>query len=149
MNIKKTLLTAALTLSTGLACADNTNLTVAKSALNVDETVTKLEHILQQRGLKIFGKFEHSRLAREAGLEMTDTVVVAFGAPKAGTPLMQCTPQIALELPLKFLIYRDGKQTQVAYEDISHVAARYGAQECAAVEKLSAAQRGLLDAVTQ
>ena len=80
---------------------------------------------------------------------MTDTTVVVFGSPKVGTLLMQCKPSVALELPLKFLFYKDGDKTVIAYEDAKNIAARYGAQECEAVGKLSGAQANLLKEVAQ
>ncbi|CZE45838.1 DUF302 domain-containing protein [Campylobacter geochelonis] len=146
--MRKTLLLLAVCAT--FLLGDNKMLTTATSPLSVDETASKLTNILESKGLKIFGVFEHSKLAKEAGLDMSDTVVVAFGAPKAGTPLMQCAPQIALELPLKILIYKnsDGKTT-VAYEDIKEIAKRYDAQDCAPVENLSKAQANFFNAITK
>ncbi|WP_419250227.1 DUF302 domain-containing protein [Campylobacter fetus] len=94
--------------------------------------------------------FEHSKLAKEVNLEMRDTVVVAFGAPKAGTPLMQCEPSIALELPLKMVIYKDNdSKTVVAYRDIKDIAKSYGANCDEVVNKLSAAQSNFFKAITK
>lgn len=119
-----------------------------KTNLSVDEVVTKATKILQEKNLKIFSVFEHSKLAKDVNLEMTDTSVIVFGSPKVGTLLMQCSPKIALELPLKFLVYKAGNETILAYEDIKNIAKRYDAN-CEITEKLSIAQENLAKAITK
>lgn len=146
--MKKILL--ALSIFSTLSFAGEKVLQSGTSSLSVEETAQKLQNILKEKGLKIFGVFEHSKLAKEVGLEMQDTIVVAFGAPKAGTPLMQCEPQIALELPLKMLIYKDKNgKTIVAYEDIKSIAKRYDAKCDNVLTNLSKAQANFFKAVTQ
>ena len=119
------------------------------STLSVEEVSTKLQDILKSKGLRIFGVFEHSKLAKEANLSMQDTIVVAFGAPKAGTPLMQCAPEIALELPLKILIYKDkdGK-TNILYRDIKDIAKDYNVDCKEVLDGLSKAQASFFEAIT-
>lgn len=80
---------------------------------------------------------------------MQETQVVIFGAPKAGTPLMVCSPKIALELPLKTLIYKNkAGKTIVAYEEIKSIAKRYDTKNCQEiVEKLSKAQQNIFNVV--
>ena len=39
--------------------------------------------------------------ARQAGLTLRETVLVIFGSPQAGTPVMAASPLAALDLPLK------------------------------------------------
>ena len=74
------------------------------SHYSVDETVHRLEALLQERSVKLFCVIDHSGEAAAAGLSMPSTKVVIFGSPKAGTPLMQAAPSLALDLPLKLLI---------------------------------------------
>ncbi|CUU68666.1 DUF302 domain-containing protein [Campylobacter hyointestinalis] len=146
--MKKVLLIVSLLAS--LAFAGDKMLVSGVSPLSVDETALKLQNIIKDKGLKIFGVFEHSKLAKEVNLQMNDTVVVAFGAPKAGTPLMQCEPSIALELPLKMLIYKNSDgNTIVAYDDIKNIAKSYNANCDEVVNKLSAAQANFFKAVTK
>lgn len=137
---------AALAVS---AFAGESMLTKGVSALSVDETVAKFSDILKEKGIMLFDVFNHSKLAKEAGLEMSETSVVVFGAPKVGTLLMKCEPQIALELPMKFLIYKDGDKTTVAYEDIKNIAKRYNVQNCDVIEKISGVQANLHKALTK
>ena len=74
---------------------------------SVDETVEKLKQLLQFNGVTLFAIIDHSGEAKKAGLGMPDTKVVIFGSPKAGTPVMLHAPLIAIDLPLKILIWQD------------------------------------------
>jgi uncharacterized protein (DUF302 family) len=76
--------------------------------------------------LKLFAVIDHSGEARHAGLELRDTMVVLFGSPAAGTPVMVASPLAALDLPLKVLVWDDEGQTKVSYIDPAALAARYG-----------------------
>lgn len=144
--MKKIILSAAMAAVTAFG---GDMLTTGISPLGVDETTDKLANIVKEKGLMLFDVVAHSKLAKEAGLEMTDTNVVIFGSPKVGTLLMQCSPAIALELPMKFLIYKKESKTVVAYEDVKSIAARYGAGDCAPVAKMSELQANLLKAVSK
>src|ERR1700722_19306733 len=79
------------------------------SAHSVEETVDRLESILQEKGIKLFALVDHSGEAEKAGLRMPNTKLVIFGNPKAGTPLMLAAPTIAIDLPLKILIWEDAE----------------------------------------
>src|ERR1700722_16595505 len=74
------------------------------SAHSVEETVDRLESILQEKGIKLFALVDHSGEAEKAGLRMPNTKLLIFGNPKAGTPLMLAAATAAIDLPLKILI---------------------------------------------
>ena len=71
---------------------------------SVDETVVRLQTLLQEKVIKIFCLVDHSGEAQAAGLSMRPTKLLIFGNPKAGTPLMIDAPATALDLPLKILV---------------------------------------------
>ncbi len=73
----------------------------------VDKTLDRLESILKEKGVAIFAIVDHSGEAAKVGLEMRPTKLVIFGNPKGGTPLMISTPTVAIDLPLKALIWED------------------------------------------
>lgn len=77
------------------------------SQSSVDQTVERLTDILQKKGVKIFAVIDHSGEAEKAGLKMPPTKLIIFGSPKAGTPLMLEAPEVALDLPLKILVWED------------------------------------------
>src|SRR5450755_2154833 len=79
------------------------------SKYSVEETMRRLEALLQERGVTIFARIDHSGEAEKAGLKMRPTKLLIFGSPKAGTPLMQASPSIAIDLPLKALFWQDSE----------------------------------------
>jgi uncharacterized protein (DUF302 family) len=74
------------------------------SNYSVDETVARLQTLLQEKGVKLFCLIDHSGEAAGAGLTMRPAKLLIFGSPKAGTPLMVAAPSTALDLPLKILV---------------------------------------------
>ena len=96
------------------------------SPRSVADTVARLSTIVAARGMKQFAVIDHSGEAQHAGLELRDTKLVIFGSPQAGTPLMVAAPLVALDLPLRVLVWADGHRTQVSYTAPTTLAARYG-----------------------
>jgi ribose 5-phosphate isomerase A len=101
-------------------------LTTKLTSLSVPEAVARLRALLDAKGVKLFDVIDHSGEAERMGLSLRDTKVVIFGAPPAGTPVMEAVPEAALDLPLKVLIWRDGDQTKLTYASAEVLAARYG-----------------------
>lgn len=73
----------------------------------VAEMLTKLLAVVEARGLKVFAVVDHSGEAEKAGLKMRPTQLVIFGSPRGGTPVMVAAPTIAIDLPLKVLVWED------------------------------------------
>jgi uncharacterized protein (DUF302 family)/uncharacterized membrane protein YidH (DUF202 family) len=93
---------------------------------SVDETVAKLQGILQAKGVKLFAVVDHSGEAAGAGLKMPNTKLLIFGNPKAGTPLMLAAPSVALDLPLKILVAEDGGgKTWISYNAPAYLQSRH------------------------
>ena len=94
---------------------------------SVDETVTRLQTLLQQKGIKLFALIDHSGEAAAAGLEMQPTKVLIFGNPKGGTPLMVAAPTTALDLPLKILVAESATgEVLVSWNDPAWLQQRHG-----------------------
>jgi uncharacterized protein (DUF302 family) len=74
---------------------------------SVDETVEKLKALLAAKSVTLFALIDHSGEAAKAGLSMLPTKLLIFGSPKAGTPVMLAAPSIALDLPLRILVWED------------------------------------------
>jgi uncharacterized protein (DUF302 family) len=93
---------------------------------SVDRTVQKLEELLQAKGVKLFAVVDHSGEAASAGLHMPPTKLLIFGNPKAGTPLMLASPSVAIDLPLKILVWEDGQgQVQISWNSPAWLQARH------------------------
>ena len=71
---------------------------------SVDETVARLQSLLQEQGIKLFALIDHTGEAIAAGLSMRPTKLLIFGSAKAGTPIMLEAPSTGLDLPLKILV---------------------------------------------
>ena len=94
---------------------------------SVDETVERLKGILQAKGITLFALVDHSGEAAKAGIKMRPTKLLIFGSPKAGTPLMLAAPRIAIDLPLKILIWEDAQgKVWVAYNSPVYLQERHG-----------------------
>jgi len=73
----------------------------------VVDTLARLETIVQAKGLIILARIDHSGDAAKAGLKMHPAKLLIFGNPKSGTPLMVASPTVAIDLPLKALVWQD------------------------------------------
>jgi uncharacterized protein (DUF302 family) len=105
-------------------------LTRIESRHSVDETVRRLQELLESKGVKVFTVIDHSGEAAKVGLEMKPTKVVIFGSPKGGTPLMVAAPSVAIDLPLKALIAGDDSgKVWIAWNDAEYLRARHGFPE--------------------
>ena len=82
------------------------------SPFSVEETLVRLQEAIHSRNLTLFAHIDHSGEAKRVGLTMQAAHVLIFGNPKAGTPLMIASPLLALDLPLKVLIWQ-GEDDQV------------------------------------
>ena len=111
---------------------------------SVDQTVEKLKGILQAKGVNLFALVDHSGEAENVGMKMPPTKLLIFGSPKAGTPLMLAAPSIAIDLPLKILVWEDTQgKVWVSYNSPAYLQERHGLppqllQNIAVVETLAA-----------
>jgi len=93
---------------------------------SVDETVTHLQSMLHEKGVQVFALIDHSGEAKRAGIEMRPTKLLIFGNPKAGTPLMLAAPSIAIDLPLKLLVWEDASgQVWISYNSPEYLQKRH------------------------
>ena len=92
----------------------------------VAATVTRFTELLAGKGVKVFAVIDQAAAAKEAGLDLRETVLVIFGSPAAGTPVMAAAPLSALDLPLKIVVWDDAGQTKVSYTAPAAIGARYG-----------------------
>ena len=102
-------------------------LKTVRAAAPVPELVTRLERAITGAGMKIFARIDQAEEARVAGLTMRPAVVLLFGSPKAGTPLMVARPTVAIDLPLKALVWEDESgQSWLTYNTPELLERRHG-----------------------
>lgn len=87
------------------------------SAFSVPETADRLVAAAEGAGATVFARIDHAKGARSIDAELDDMQVVIFGNPAIGTPIIAAEPTAGLDLPLRVLIFDDGGQTRIAYED--------------------------------
>jgi uncharacterized protein (DUF302 family) len=96
------------------------------SPYSVAETLQRVESVLKEKGLTIFCRIDHSGEAEKVGLKMHPTRLILFGSPKGGTPVMVASPTIAIDLPLKALIWEDaGGKVWVSYNSPEYLQQRH------------------------
>src|ERR1700676_301465 len=108
----------------------------------VEQTVERLKGILSAKGVTLFTLIDHSGEAEKVGMKMRPTKLLIFGSPKAGTPVMLAAPSIAIDLPLKILVWEDSQgKAWVSYSSPAFLTERHGVprellQNIAVVETL-------------
>ena len=96
----------------------------------VDQTVDKLQSLLQAKEVILFAIIDHSGEAAKASLKMPETKLLIFGSPKAGTPVMLAAPSIAIDLPLKVLVWEDGEgKTWLSWNSPEYLRDRHNVPE--------------------
>lgn len=94
---------------------------------SVEETVDRLKNVLRAKGVTLFALVDHSGEAARVGMEMRPTKLAIFGSPRAGTPLMLAAPSVAIDLPLKILVWEDAQaKVWVSYNSPAYLEARHG-----------------------
>jgi uncharacterized protein (DUF302 family) len=112
-----------------------------QSRYSYPETLERLSKAITDGGNTIFATIDQTAAARTVGLALRPTALIVFGNPKSGTPLMNAFPLLALDLPLKLLVWEEGDGVKVAYVTMSEIAARYGATGMA--ERIAAMDRAI------
>ena len=110
-----------------MSASSPNGLVTLASKYSVDESLQRLESLLNERGIKIFARIDHSGEAEKAGFTMRPTKLLIFGNPKGGTPIMQATPTAAIDLPLKSLFWEDADgKSWLTYNDPEYFQSRHG-----------------------
>jgi uncharacterized protein (DUF302 family) len=93
---------------------------------SVVETAARISAALHAKGITVFAVIDQSREAAKVGLTLRPTQLIIFGDPKAGTALMNASPSLAIDLPLKALIWEDaGGKVKVSYNSPRYLQQRH------------------------
>lgn len=104
---------------------DESGIITKISHRSVAGTVSKLTELIASNGMKVFGVIDQAAEARQVGLQLRATVLVMFGNPVAGTPVMDAAPLAALDLPLRVLVWDDENTTKISYVAPAELTARH------------------------
>jgi len=142
--VKKLLLVLCFGLPALLTASD---LIIKTGALGVDETIAKIEKIVKlkaKKGLSVFTIIDHKKGADKVNMALSKTKVILFGNPKLGTKLMQKDPLVALDLPMKVLVYSENNVTKIVYRDPQKWSKYFTLKDCKMIDKMTQA----MDAIT-
>jgi uncharacterized protein (DUF302 family) len=102
-----------------------------ESKYSVKETADRFESIINDKGLTLFARIDHHKNASDVNLEVRPTEVILFGNPKVGTPLMQCSQQVAIDLPQKVLVFKDlENRVWISYNNPEFIRERHNIKGC-------------------
>jgi len=109
-------------------------------------TLARVTSAIESHGMSIFARIDHAAGARSVGLSMPETIVLFYGNPKGGTPIMLEKPQAALDLPLRVLLREENGKVFVAFHPAATMLAWAGVPQAMAA-KLAPAQQVIVDAL--
>jgi uncharacterized protein (DUF302 family) len=124
-------------------------LIAVKSPFSPQETMARLEALLKQKGMTIFTRIDHAAGAAKIGKTLRPTELLIFGNPQGGTPLMECSQTVGIDLPLKALVWGDAfGQVWLGYNDPTFLAARHQVSQCPVAESMKKALTGFAQEAT-
>lgn len=132
-------------------------LITAQSRYSVKDTISRFEEAVKKKeslGFMVFTEIDHAAAAKKFGLEMRPRVVIVFGNPKLGTPVMINTPLLAVDVPPKALVWEDDQgKVWLTYNSAEYLGktiyARHGLPDPPSTPKLAAALKDLADYATK
>jgi uncharacterized protein (DUF302 family) len=144
MKIRIRLLIALLSGLTLGACATTSTptnpqgvsgLITVKSAHSAKDTMDKFESAVKAASMNVFARVDHAAGAQRIGKTLRPTEVLIWGNPAGGTPLMECSQTVGIDLPQKALVWQDAKgDVYLAWNDpVYLVGTRHATKGCEVV----------------
>lgn len=97
-----------------------------KSPYDFATTSARLKTVIENSPANLFAVIPHSEGAKKAGMSLNPTTLFIFGNPKVGTPVLQANQRMAMELPVKLLVWQDDKgDVFVSQQDFEALASEY------------------------
>ena len=113
-------------------------LRVFKSRHDPVTTLDRAEAAIARNGMKVVARIDHGALAEAAGVALRPTAVLMFGSARAGAPTVQATQTLAIDLPLKLLVWQDvAGDTWAGYNDPAWLFRRHGVDDQATTELMN------------
>jgi len=137
-------LLAAAALVGGTSARAQEGMLSVPSPHDVATTIDRLEAVLEEKGMTVFARIDHASGAEKADLSLPPTELLVFGNPRVGTPLMNCSRSIAIDLPQKMLAWHEASgETRLGWNDPLWLKERHATSGCDAVfEKVGEALEG-------
>jgi len=145
MKFIRPLALAALLAASSLAFAAD-GLIAVKSSYGPKETMDRLEIVLKEKGMIIFARVDHAAGATKVGKQLRPIEVLVFGNPQGGTPFIECSQTVGIDLPLTLVWEDESGEVWLGYNDPTYVANRHGVPQCPVVGNLKQALAGFAQA---
>ena len=98
-----------------------------KSPYDFTTTSERLTSVIENSPANLFAVIPHSEGAKKVGMSLNPTTLFIFGNPKVGTPVLQANQRVAIELPVKLLVWQDDNgDVFVSQQDFEALANEYG-----------------------
>jgi len=89
------------------AAAQQGGLVTRPSAHAPRATLDRFAAAVREAGWVVFTEIDHATAARDVGMTLRARTVVLFGNPRTGTPGMATHPTLAIDLPMRVLVWED------------------------------------------
>ncbi len=142
---------ALIAVALPMQAAANDAFIIKASAHSVQETMDRLEAIVQEKEFVVIARVDHAAAAASVEMDLAPNQVLVFGKPALGTPLMAKNPLIGIDLPIKVVVYEDadGKVWLAYAKPEVLIVERYGIEgEEARIEMMNKGLGGMTDAAT-
>ncbi|WPB86440.1 DUF302 domain-containing protein [Sediminicoccus rosea] len=93
--------------ATSTVHAQQASLVTRPSAHPTRATLDRFTAAVREAGWIVFTEVDHAAAARDVGMTLRARTVVLFGNPRAGTPGMAANPTLAIDLPMRVLVWED------------------------------------------
>jgi uncharacterized protein (DUF302 family) len=100
-------LVLAATAVTSAAHAQESGLVTVASPHPVRATLDRFAQAVRAAGWVVFTEIDHQAAAAAAGMTLAPRTVIVFGNPRAGTAAMAAHPMLAIDLPMRALVWQD------------------------------------------
>ncbi len=128
----------------------STGMISVRSAHSMADTASRLQALLEERDLTLIAQVDHAANAASVDQELRPTQLFIFGNPNAGTPLMQCSQGVGIDLPQKALIWQDAEgRVWFSYNRPDYLVQRHHISDCADVTTIEQALFNLAQAATE
>ncbi|MCC5921941.1 MAG: DUF302 domain-containing protein [Cyclobacteriaceae bacterium] len=109
-------------------------------SIDAKEAIKEIKNRVLSNDLSILYEINHQDNADGVNMDLDTNYVIGFGNPKAGTVLMQKSPDIGMELPLKIHLYQDESgDLKIRYPNMKAIASDYGLEDHEVIQKMNQA----------
>ncbi len=125
--------------------AKNAGIVTVPSQHSVDVTIDRMAEMVKAKGLTVFARIDHYQNAKDMDLVMRPNTLLIFGSPKIGAPIMNESPTIGMDVPVKALAWQDeAGNVFLSYNDPAYLKARHGIKTATApLDNMAQALAGL------